>query len=42
MGFLVDVIDTRVNKKESIMDVPIVHEFPNVFHEDFPGVPPER
>lgn len=29
-------------KKEDITKVPIVNEFPDVFLEDQPGVPPER
>ncbi|KAJ9541664.1 hypothetical protein OSB04_028170 [Centaurea solstitialis] len=30
------------NKKKTVKDVPVVCEFPDVFPEDFPGIPPER
>ena len=38
------VMDTRVatGKPSSIDEVPIVCEFPDVFPEELPGVPPER
>ena len=44
MGYLAYVIDTRVatERPSSISDVPIVCEFPNVFPEELPGLPPER
>ena len=41
-GFLVYVMDTRVDSERPrlVDEVPIVCEFPDVFPEDFPGVPP--
>lgn len=38
--FLAYVIKTREEKKETILEVLIVYEFPDVFPEDLPGVPP--
>ena len=35
-------MDTREKGKATVYDVPIVHEFPDMFLKDFPGVPPER
>lgn len=31
-----------MEKKKLVFDVPIVRDFPDVFHEELPGVPPER
>lgn len=42
MGFLGYVVDRREEKKGSIVEVPIVCEFTNVFLEDLSSVPPER
>ena len=44
MGFLAYVMDTTVatERSNSISDVPVVCEFPDVFPEELPGVPPER
>ena len=44
MGFLAYVMDTRVaaGKPSFIAKAPIVSEFPDVFPEELPGVPPER
>ena len=43
-GFVANLMDTRVTteRPSSIGEVPILREFPNVFPEDLPGVPPER
>ena len=37
-------MDARVGSEgpESVNEVPIVREFPDVFPEELPGVPPER
>ncbi|KAJ9553104.1 hypothetical protein OSB04_017149 [Centaurea solstitialis] len=35
------VIDTKLEKKE-VADVDVVREFPDVFPEDLPGLPPKR
>ncbi|KAJ9542955.1 LOW QUALITY PROTEIN: hypothetical protein OSB04_029461 [Centaurea solstitialis] len=40
-SYLAYVIDTKLEKKE-IADVDVVREFPDVFPEDLPGLPPER
>ncbi|GJX84833.1 putative reverse transcriptase domain-containing protein [Tanacetum coccineum] len=40
-AYIARVIDTSFEKK-SREDVPIVNEFPDVFLEDLPGIPPER
>ena len=42
MGYLAYVLDTRGDAKKWVSDVPIVREFPDVFPEEFPGVPLER
>ncbi|GKB16613.1 putative reverse transcriptase domain-containing protein [Tanacetum coccineum] len=34
--------DGRQVRKERLEDVPIIRDFPNVFPEDFPGLPPTR
>jgi len=40
-GFLASVLDTtRTDIK--IETIPVVNEFPNVFPEDLPGLPPDR
>ncbi|KAJ9562131.1 hypothetical protein OSB04_007291 [Centaurea solstitialis] len=40
-SFLAYVIDTKLEKKE-LADVNVVRDFPDVFPEDLPGLPPER
>ncbi|KAJ9553048.1 hypothetical protein OSB04_017093 [Centaurea solstitialis] len=40
-SYLAYVIDTKLEKKE-VADVDVVREFPDVFPEDLPGLPPER
>ncbi|KAJ9538049.1 hypothetical protein OSB04_030782 [Centaurea solstitialis] len=40
-SYLAYVIDTKLEKK-GIADVDVVREFPDVFPEDLPGLPPER
>ena len=43
-GFMAYVMDTRVDSKRprSVDEVSIVCKFPDVFQEEFLGVPPER
>ena len=41
-GFIAYVMDTREKGKASVDDVSIVWEYPYVFLEDFPRVPPDR
>src|SRR5262249_53447790 len=40
-GYLATVIDKRIIP-EGVDQIPIVNEFPNVFPEELPGLPPER
>ena len=35
-------MDTQEQGKATVSDVPVVREYPDVFPEDFPGVPMER
>ncbi|KAJ9539497.1 hypothetical protein OSB04_032230 [Centaurea solstitialis] len=42
-SYLVYLIgDQGESKKKTVQDVPVVCEFPDVFPEDLPGIPPER
>ena len=36
------VVDTWVRDQVSVIDVPVVREFADMFLEELPGVPPER
>ncbi|GJZ84103.1 putative reverse transcriptase domain-containing protein [Tanacetum coccineum] len=43
--FLVNITRTKDEdklKEKQLGDVPVVQEFPEVFHEDLPGIPPTR
>ncbi|XP_076958034.1 uncharacterized protein LOC143633664 [Bidens hawaiensis] len=40
-AFLVNVVDTKA-KERKIEDIPVVRDFPEVFPEDLPGLPPQR
>lgn len=43
VSYLAYVTDSREEKsKKTVADVPVVREFPDVFPEDLPGIPPER
>ena len=43
MGFLAYVTEDQAEKKRSaVTEVPVVREFPDVFPEDLPGIPPDR
>ena len=42
MGFIAYVMVTRDQGKATVGNVSIVHEYPDVFSKDLPGVPPER
>ena len=35
-------MDAREKGKTTVDDVPIVRDYPDVFPEDLPGIPPER
>src|SRR5581483_3925764 len=42
-SFLAYVVDSREEaKRKTVADVPVVSEYPDVFPDDLPGVPPER
>ena len=40
--YLAHVVDKRMKDKLKIDDVPIVHDFLEVFPEDLPSLPPDR
>ena len=42
MGYLLYVVNTRVSKEVSFLDMPVVREFLDVFLEELPIVPPRR
>ncbi|KAJ9544791.1 hypothetical protein OSB04_024498 [Centaurea solstitialis] len=41
VAFVADVVDEKANEKQ-IQDIPVVREFPEVFPEELPGLPPPR
>ncbi|KAJ9567411.1 hypothetical protein OSB04_003377 [Centaurea solstitialis] len=41
MAFMAHVVDREVKEKQ-IQDFPVVREFPEVFPEELPGLPPQR
>ncbi|KAJ9544324.1 hypothetical protein OSB04_024031 [Centaurea solstitialis] len=41
VAFMAHVVDQKAEKK-SIQDIPVVREFPEVFPEELPGLPPPR
>ena len=42
LGFLAYVENTRVEGTTTLIEVSVIWEIPNVFLEDFPGVPFKR
>ena len=40
-GYLAHVVDTR-SSEMGLEDAPVVRDFPDVFPDDLPGLPPER
>ena len=40
-GYLAPVVDTR-SSEVGLEDVPVRRDFPDVFPDDLPGLPPER
>ena len=40
-GYLAYAIEVR-DGGSRLEDIPVVREFPNVFPEDLPGIPPDR
>ena len=41
LTFLAHIVD-KTKEEVNIQDIPVAREFPDVFPEDLPGVPPER
>ena len=41
-GYVAYVMDTHDKGKDTINDGPVVREYPDIFREDLPGIPPER
>ena len=41
LTFLAHIVD-KTKEEVSIQDIPVAREFPDIFPEDLPGVPPER
>ena len=42
LGYIAYVMDTSRTGSRVLSEMPVVREFPDVFPEDLPGVPPER
>ena len=42
IGYLVYVVDTQGQREVSVLDVPVIREFLDVFPEELPDVPPKR
>nr|GEU66481.1 retrovirus-related Pol polyprotein from transposon 17.6 [Tanacetum cinerariifolium] len=40
--FYFNVMEKKKSDEKRIEDIPVVREFPDVFHEDLPGLPPVR
>ncbi|KAJ9544953.1 hypothetical protein OSB04_024660 [Centaurea solstitialis] len=41
-SYLAYILDTSKEVKKTVSDVPVVCEFPDVFPENLPGIPPDR
>nr|GEY97094.1 putative reverse transcriptase domain-containing protein [Tanacetum cinerariifolium] len=41
-NFMIQVTEKKKSDKKRIEDIPVVREFPNIFLEDLPGLPPIR
>ena len=39
MGYLINAVDTQIEGKDLVLDVPLVREFPYVFPKELLGVP---
>lgn len=44
MGHLCSIVDVTITseQKPDLSSVPVVKEYPNVFPDDFPSIPPDR
>ncbi|XP_075473878.1 uncharacterized protein LOC142504924 [Primulina tabacum] len=42
VGYLASVLDTRKESRIQLQDIDVVQDYPDVFDEDVPGLPPDR
>ncbi|XP_073016620.1 uncharacterized protein [Primulina eburnea] len=42
VGYLASVLDTRKESRIQLQDIDVVQDYPDVFEEDVPGLPPDR
>ncbi|XP_073031204.1 uncharacterized protein [Primulina eburnea] len=42
VGYLASVLDTRKESKIQLQDIDVVQDYPDVFDDDVPGLPPDR
>ncbi|XP_073064078.1 uncharacterized protein [Primulina eburnea] len=42
VGYLTSVLDTRKESRIQLQDIDVVQDYPDVFEEDVPGLPPDR
>ncbi|XP_073019344.1 uncharacterized protein [Primulina eburnea] len=42
VGYLASVLDTRKDSRIQLQDIDVVQDYPDVFEEDVPGLPPDR
>ncbi|XP_073035161.1 uncharacterized protein [Primulina eburnea] len=42
VGYLASVLDTRKDSRIQLQDIDVVRDYPDVFEEDVPGLPPDR
>ncbi|XP_073051278.1 uncharacterized protein [Primulina eburnea] len=42
MGFLASVVDVRKERNLQLLDIDVVQDYPDVFADDVPGLPPDR
>ncbi|XP_075521454.1 uncharacterized protein LOC142554675 [Primulina tabacum] len=42
MGFLASVVDVRKESNLQLQDIDVVQDYPDVFSDDVPGLPPDR
>ncbi|XP_073057322.1 uncharacterized protein [Primulina eburnea] len=42
VGYLASVLDTRKESRIQLQDIDVLQDYPDVFEEDVPGLPPDR
>ncbi|XP_073061840.1 uncharacterized protein [Primulina eburnea] len=42
VGYLASVVDTRKDSRIQLQDIDVVQDYPDVFEEDVPGLPPDQ